>query len=423
MMLFSSCRSWICRRGYCIASLLLAAGHNVATAADDPSFNEIRSFPAPEAHQGVAVDAAHFYAITNRAVAKYDKKTGKLVNRWDSTDEVALKHLNSGVVFDGKLYGAHSTWPTKPPKNTIEIWDTKTMTHLGRKTFGENQLALTWADRYEGAWWVVFCAYGDAESVAKTKLIKFDDDWKPLATWRFPREVIDRFVPYSNSGGSIGPDGLLYATGHDRKEVYVLELPEEGKTLKLIRTMPIGIEGQAIAWDRSNLGVLFGIRRKAKEVVVSRLIGDGQTLRKAGVSGFDKIPVVEQKIILRGIEDLTLTSADFLFDGGSLSFVLQTSSGRELVVLVPNGAALTEAARKRQFQPVLISNSKGLNTAAILAQKSVEERQLQKLLHKADVQPKDALVPEMLSRNLKLLIAIVERRQTLKKYGPDALGW
>lgn len=238
----------------------------------DHSFREVKAFPAPEAHQGVAVDATHFYPITNRAVAKYEKRTGKLVKRWDSTEEVVLKHLNSGVVVDGKLYAAHSTWPSAPPKNSIEIWDTKTLTHVGRKTFDEDELALTWADRDDRAWWVVFCAYGDAKSVKKTKLIKYDDDWKPLATWHFPREVIDRFVPYSNSGGSIGPDSLIYATGHDRSEVYVLKIPDKGHTLHLVRTLPLAVYGQAIAWDRSQTGTLFGIRRKDKVVVVSRLV-------------------------------------------------------------------------------------------------------------------------------------------------------
>jgi hypothetical protein len=158
-----------------------------------------------------------------------------------------------------------------PPKNSLEIWDTKTLTHLDRKVFDEDQLALTWADRHDGAWWVVFAAYGDKKSVTKTKLIKYDDDWKPLATWHFPREVIDRFVPYSNSGGSIGPDGLIYATGHDRSEVYALQIPAQGDTLQLVRTLPLAVYGQAIAWDRSQVGTLFGIRRKDKVVVVSRI--------------------------------------------------------------------------------------------------------------------------------------------------------
>jgi len=84
--------------------------------------------------------------------------------------------------------------------------------------------------------------------------------------------VIDRFVPYSNSGGSIGPDGLIYTTGHDRGEVYVMRVPKKGNQLELVRTLKLSIFGQAIAWDRSQSDTLFGIRRKDKVVVVSRLV-------------------------------------------------------------------------------------------------------------------------------------------------------
>ncbi len=236
------------------------------------SFRETQAFAAPEAHQGVAVDQHHFYAVTNRSVAKYEKHTGTLVSRWDSTDEVPLRHLNGGVVVDGRLYCAHSNWPTKPTSNSIEIWETESLTHTGRKSFAEDRLAFTWVDRHDDAWWVVFAAYGDAESVSGTRLVKYDDEWTELATWHFPRAVIDRFVPYSNSGGSFGPDGLLYVTGHDRSEVYALRIPPEGGLLKLVRTVPVEIFGQGIAWDRADRGVLFGIRRKDKQVVVSKAL-------------------------------------------------------------------------------------------------------------------------------------------------------
>ncbi|MFT5095301.1 MAG: neutral ceramidase [Porticoccaceae bacterium] len=234
------------------------------------SFRETRAFAAPEAHQGVAVDQHHFYAVTNRSVAKYKKHTGTLVTRWDSTDEVPLRHLNGGVVVDGRLYCAHSNWPTQPTSNSIEMWDTESLTHAGRKSFDEDRLSFTWVDRHDDAWWVVFAAYGDAETVSGTRLVKYDDKWTELATWRFPRDVIDRFVPYSNSGGSFGPDGLLYVTGHDRSEVYALSIPPKGDLLELVRTVPVGIFGQGIAWDRADRGVLFGIRRKTKQVVVSK---------------------------------------------------------------------------------------------------------------------------------------------------------
>lgn len=253
--------------------LLLFADGNASPEPSRPpvtEFQEVRAFSAPEAHQGVAVDEHHFYAVTNTSVAKYDKQTGKLVKRWDSGNEVPLRHLNSGVVLDGHLYCAHSDWPKKPTKNTLEIWDAETLTHKRNVTFDEDQRAFTWIDWHDDSWWVVFAAYGQAESVKDTVLIRYDDNFRKLGTWRFPSNVIDRFVPYSNSGGSIGPDGLIYATGHDRAEVYVLSVPQSGDTLQFVRTVPVKVYGQGIAWDRSGDNLLYGIRRKNKQVVVSR---------------------------------------------------------------------------------------------------------------------------------------------------------
>ena len=66
-------------------------------------FREIRSFQAPEAIQGVAVDEQDVYAVTNRAVGKYEKQTGKLVARWQAPKDSPLRHLNSGVMIKGKL--------------------------------------------------------------------------------------------------------------------------------------------------------------------------------------------------------------------------------------------------------------------------------------------------------------------------------
>ena len=47
--------------------------------AGEPSagFTTLRTFPAPEAHQGVAASREHVFAVTNRIVALYDRQTGK----------------------------------------------------------------------------------------------------------------------------------------------------------------------------------------------------------------------------------------------------------------------------------------------------------------------------------------------------------
>ena len=112
--------------------------------------------------------------------------------------------------------------------------------------------------------------------MALTRVMKFDANWKPLASWTFPPALIARFAGNSSSGGGFGPDGRLFVTGHDAKELYVLDLPGRGGELVWRGTIAISAAGQAFAWDHSEPGVLYSIQRRTKEVIVSRIAaGDG----------------------------------------------------------------------------------------------------------------------------------------------------
>jgi len=213
----------------------------------------------------------HIYAISNRAIGKYEKQTGRVLKTRNAPAGSKLTHLNSGVVVEGKLYCAHSNWPATPLTNSIEVFDTSTLEPVSQHAFTEQAGALTWVDRFRDQWWVGFAHYGDAASVSKTTVHKLNDEWQELGTWTFPAEVVERFIPYSNSGASFGPNGLLYATGHDRDELYALRIPENGGQLELVDTVSIPIAGQGIAWDRHDIGTVFGIHRASKHVVVSRL--------------------------------------------------------------------------------------------------------------------------------------------------------
>ena len=53
----------------------------------------ISRFPAPEARQGVAVDAGFIYAVDNAQIAKYDRKTGAKVAHFKG-DPVKFPHMN-----------------------------------------------------------------------------------------------------------------------------------------------------------------------------------------------------------------------------------------------------------------------------------------------------------------------------------------
>ena len=86
-----------------------------ASAQNETSrFEEVRRFRTQEATQGIAVDEGYFYAIANRRIGKYDKRTGERVGTWEGTPDGPIVHLDSGVVLDGLLYCAHSNYPGVP---------------------------------------------------------------------------------------------------------------------------------------------------------------------------------------------------------------------------------------------------------------------------------------------------------------------
>jgi hypothetical protein len=96
---------------------------------------------------------------------------------------------------------------------------------------------------------------------ANTLMVKFTPDFRMVESWTLPKALLDRFEDMSNSGGSWGPDGFLYLTGHDPAELYRVRLPKSGSVLEVVDIIPMNIRGQGIAWDRSQPGVIYGIIR------------------------------------------------------------------------------------------------------------------------------------------------------------------
>ena len=242
-------------------------------------FEEVKTFNAPEARQGVAVDENYFYAITNYKIVKYNKVTGDSVDAWEGKDNGPIKHLDSGAIIDGKLYCAHSNYPDFPMTSSIEIWDPVTMEHVDNHSFGIDYGSCTWVDKHDGYWWAAFAHYNkwtDSTYTDRrwTTVIKFDDEWRKLEAWVFPQKVLTKFEHMSNSGGSWGPDGLLYTTGHDGAQVYVMQIPKQGSILELVEIVPVNCTGQGIAWDRSESGSFYTIRKSDRNVIHSKLISE-----------------------------------------------------------------------------------------------------------------------------------------------------
>lgn len=234
---------------------------------------EIRRFPVPEAKQAVAVDRHHFYAINNSTITKHNKKNGLLTAKWDGTED-GISHLNSGVVIKGKLYCASSNYPESPMAGSIEIFDAATLRHIGNHSFGIFTGSVTWIDKLDAYWYVGFAHYtGRGSSEGKdtrwTSVVKFSRKWQQIESWIFPENIIELFKPASNSGASWGFDGRLYCTGHDRQEIYVMEIPRTGHTLKHLKTISTPNTGQGIAFDRSvkNKKIIYGISRSENTVI------------------------------------------------------------------------------------------------------------------------------------------------------------
>ena len=59
-------------------------------------------------------------------------------------------------------------------------------------------------------------------------MVKFTRDFSAWQSWTLPKVLLDKFEDMSNSGGSWGPDGYLYLSGHDPAELYRMRLPKGG---------------------------------------------------------------------------------------------------------------------------------------------------------------------------------------------------
>lgn len=236
---------------------------------------ELRRYPAEEAGQGAAGHADDFYAIVNTRIGRYSKADGRKLAEW-SGDRTQFVHLNACLVVGDDLVCAHSNFPHVPMTSSVEFFDPVTLAHRRSVSLGEQIGSLTWVDWHDGAWWAAFANYDDrggepGRDHRYSQLVRFDDQWRRTQSWSFPAEVLARMAPTSTSGGGWGDDGLIYMTGHDAPELYVMRLPEAASTLVHVATVRVGFEGQGWAWDRTERRTLYAISRPRREVVVTQV--------------------------------------------------------------------------------------------------------------------------------------------------------
>jgi hypothetical protein len=247
-----------CATGRLVLAMLVACCSRLQ-AADRAGWKLERTLAAAEAHQAAAADADFVYAISSTQITRYDRQSGERL----AVSSGEAQHLNSGFIWEGKLYAAHSNFPRLPEKSEIKVLDLKTMQLTTYKDFGNFGGSLTWAVRHEGHWWCNFARY--AADNAATFLVKFDDQWQDQARWTYPPEVIRELGRMSVSGG-VWRDGSLLVTDHDHPVVYELKLPQEGGVLTFVGKHPAPFTGQGIALDPKT-GGLVGINRAKRQII------------------------------------------------------------------------------------------------------------------------------------------------------------
>jgi hypothetical protein len=263
-----------------VAAAAVAALPGSARPAPEPPQLQaklLRAYDAFDANQGVAVDGRHFFAVDNRSITQHSRGSGEPLLQFAGTAGGPLIHMDSGAVYRGRLYAAHSNYDDSPMESSIEIFDARTLAHVGSHSFGIDRGSLTWIDRHDGSWWAGFANYDvvpDGQTAPygqtdNTQIVQMDDRFHVLAAYTIPKAILDRFKPMSNSGGSWGPDGRLWLTGHDLDEAYVMEPPKAGAELRWIATVRLpGVEGQGIAWDLTDRHpTLWAIKRSTKQVL------------------------------------------------------------------------------------------------------------------------------------------------------------
>lgn len=258
-----------------VLAVLLATTLVVSAGAQTGAAKELRRIPAAEANQGVASDARFVYAIEDSRIGKYDKTTGKRVALFEGDPKVFI-HMNSCSVVRAELVCAMSNFPNLPQISSVEWFSTTDLKHLRSHSFGPTRGSMTWIDWHDGSWWVCLANYdakgGDpTRDHTATTLLRYTPDFVEQAAWVFPANVLGSFGHMSASGGRWGKDNLLYVTGHDLPEMYVLQLPKAGARLEYLRSIAIPTDGQAFDWDMANPTHIWTIERKTSEMVESQL--------------------------------------------------------------------------------------------------------------------------------------------------------
>jgi len=244
------------------------------TDSDDDAGSPTRiryTIDTPFARQGVAVSADRLYAVSDHGIQALDRRTGRALAT--ITDDDRYQHL-SGCIVRRTLVCAHSNFPNLPMVNSIETFDLNTLRPVASHPLADVRGSLTWIVPWGDGWLACLANYDGRGGAAgrdhaATLIVQLSPRLTTERTFRLPAPVLDRLAPDSVTGGAIGRNGLLYVTGHDRAEAYVLAIPLRGDMLHHVATIPMPTDGQAIAFDPVAPLLLWSVDRPHQQLVAS----------------------------------------------------------------------------------------------------------------------------------------------------------
>ena len=197
-----------------------------------------RVYKVKEVKKGVAIDDRYFYTISDSHIEKYGRKTGKKI----LSKKLPFKHLNGGTFVNGDLVVINN--PPRNPEHNAIVWiDPKTLGLIDIMPLPQVKGSLTWIDWAWDKWWLC-----DAHG-KNTAIYCFNDDWTLEGYWKLPKEVIKNTKPRSLSGGAWFGE-YLCVSGHDKPELYILELAYDKLQATLLKTIPICFDGNGFAFER-----------------------------------------------------------------------------------------------------------------------------------------------------------------------------
>ena len=135
-----------------VGALLLLA--SALAAAAKPTLQQIAEFSIPEANQGIGVDDRHFYAVDNRVIGKYDKKTGKLVKKWEGDKKGPIMPPRQRDADGRQDLRRALQLPRVADDELARDLRRRDVEHVGTHSFGIQWGSLTWVDWHDNHWWM-----------------------------------------------------------------------------------------------------------------------------------------------------------------------------------------------------------------------------------------------------------------------------